>query len=1501
MVGEPSDETGIWVKRTYGILPKGSEVKTEVVDTKTYIDYGERTWTTGQTIRDILQNHLDANTQRYFNQLVSTVIETANLDITKANAFDEFSYTLFRYRKALEDLSPEAEGEYIDLFNQYANELPLKPQYVNPDGTIKIESIKSAISTIEESPPLIRYRVVDQTQDASKQVSKWVDWQKMQSPEYLEQIKDSEGKKVFRYRITGVQILDEGSGFDSKLTGFYKSTKTGKRHLRGKFGEGLKMSEAHLIRNGAKVKMRSAYHINEGENRDRVWQQRPYVGDDGTVKIKSIEIDIPQEQKMQSGSFTIIDIQAAIPEFQEEFIKNIDPRISNQGLAINCLAYSKIKYFYPIVKIDNSTKPLGVSLDADPNYQYVQDLRVGEGQRKSDQVLLFSYNFLDSNILTGRDRSELNNAMYSQIKRFWQEAESPLLLKELIRRSLLEGRDSSGVSPEFNALKTLINSDPCDLNAQARRTRSTVLEIMPEVLGIERGRKNVVVSDLQLSNPNNQMLLRTLEKKGYHIVNIANIVVDANYQKINEHHQGELEVYTLESLRKDIDSLVGRLDINDEKVRFVDTLYQSARNDLEMMIEKAGLDPIDNFDRNPVYLETVDPKTELPVELVFDEELKIFRLKIRPDLILAGLKNGKGIDYWQRRIQVEMLAAFKRNTPFPDRNTALQASQKGAMELLDLTLHAGMSDVDALPKQFNHRVEDQNEGTSIALFTEELKDINESLLAMEMFDIARKFQSPLSDLKMVSHILPKLPKIYQENIKRMLLNRIIVENGTVGFFTEQYTPEGNKVVFIKKNIDDIPVVATLGERKVYRAGGKLFVLQEIPDGSVIKMDEHHTYVAYRGKMLDFGYPFGEYEFNSSPLTLGNGCLSVEMPDYIEDFSEALEKLKNGLSKLIISPPEKDERKEMKRLNGIIETSLPVEYGVDEWDNPIRVFEDIVQNHIDAAPDGKVDLEYEVVRDGKRIWITESSLTDSDKIVGLKIMDKGGGYLPEGLGTMGNSSKKSPMFAGKYGEGIKMVSAAALRNGFSISFNSLGNYEGEHYRWTALAVTKDEELYIEGKRSKAKRVVFDFNSKKVGKVENETVYTSATILSLPDENEYDNSEWQKWLEVFDPRKKDEKGNGGLSRYVINLRKEKNPNVIDFGYMQILLDEPGAVYENGLLVKRGANLVAGYNVPEVVSTRDRNSYDEGKLSNYIGCAMRDCRDPRYPLRILGYLKAHYLDQMIKNPEFTWIREKDLNFSYVFLFDRGFMSGKPWWRYAYAKEMAGYLVHSDEALRDKIEAGEASLKYGFDKKRYLEEIERARMTLANIDHFPKDRLIQLSKSSYDSWAMVFPTTEDYAMRLAEQKIPVGTNTMRQLTRIVAESSFIIRQMIAKMQQYEERKITYASIIIEKPPSEIDSYREEIAKEEISKYLGFWSNEEELLKQGAVFVAPANSLYLGIATRDKIGLNERLLVEKDLLLRIVATTRHELLHKIFGIRDYTPEFVMLLLELVKTNIEST
>ena len=127
--------------RTYGQLPEGSQVNRTELNTYTRVEYGEKTWSTGQSVRDILQNHLDANTQVFFDTVVGTVIDVGEPTELKAKlereykvyAFDIFTYELFRYQKSWQHMSKESRQEMQTHLSQLAEGLPIKSVLLSTD------------------------------------------------------------------------------------------------------------------------------------------------------------------------------------------------------------------------------------------------------------------------------------------------------------------------------------------------------------------------------------------------------------------------------------------------------------------------------------------------------------------------------------------------------------------------------------------------------------------------------------------------------------------------------------------------------------------------------------------------------------------------------------------------------------------------------------------------------------------------------------------------------------------------------------------------------------------------------------------------------------------------------------------------------------------------------------------------------------------------------------------------------------------------------------------------------------------------------------------------------------------------------------------------------------------------------------------------------------------------------------------------------------------------
>lgn len=1497
-----------WQERTMGMFPEGTKIRSVHLDTHSKTEYGERTWTTGQTVRDILQNHLDANTQVFFEEIVSKVIDTedtAGLELVlsdpqRAKDFDEFTYGLYRYKKSLPDLSDETRIEFGKNLAELSRGLPIKQEFQDQTGILTIDQVDSAILEVQERPPQITYKIRD-TQNGSEE--KWVTLEDLSSPSYLEATDTGN----FRYEVTACKIEDEGKGFDSKLTAYYKSTKTGKRHLRGKFGEGTKMSEAHLVRNEASVKMRSVYQVNSGEGeRERLWQVRPFVGENGKVELKGVEVDTVSGTSDSSGSYTLINIKDAREDFAIEFRRNIDPRLP-EGIAANSLSFASERYHYPMGVMSKDWKrPVGVCVDRDNNYQYVQGLKVGEANGGYGEPI-FSYDFLDSSILKGRDRSELRESLSGQIKGFWYNADSPELMRELVTKIWLEGKEKNGTPPEFEALRDFIDYESRYLSPQEQRAQQILFDIIPELVDLREGEKHIFVSDYQSKNPENAALIRTLSTKGYRIIELQCTVVGKNIDNLNAHYGGGYELLTLESARAKASELVGNLDQEDERTLLAQEIYHAAHAKLSKLLESSGY-PLDKLQMvDPSFVETIDGGNQQPVELEWLQQEGKFRLVMRPELMRLGYDGDLGKDYWERYTTVFMLGSLDRKEPFPDQNTLLQHSQNTAQDLLNLSIKPGQRDFDALPERFNHITGTESNIEALDRFIDHLQKGEKQMAGWESLKKSRSLSLTPQELQQAYSELSALPSDYAQEVKRILEHRVVVEDEKI-YFDEQgrYGSSGN---IVEKELAELPIVGEWQGHNVVRIDERRFaVLIDIPDGSVVALDDHHKYVYYGDTILNFErFHFGNYQFQSYPAILEKNCVIVTV-DPEKQQEGLLFNIHEQLQTLEINSSDIGTNGELKQLSGTIDTPLPVEYGQSEWDNPIRVFQDIVQNHLDASSNRKsVTLQYEVQRSGQRAWVSEDAINENDVITGLTILDSGSGYSPNELGTMGNSSKKSPLFSGKYGEGQKMIAAAAARNGLQLFYSSVGSREQQQYRWTASVATRSEALVVEGKQTQTNRVIFQQEAKPL---EDNRLFTSSTTLRIPESaNQAQQVQWNEWVKIVDPRVKDERGNGGLGRYVIDLRRGENPNVIDLGYMRILLDEPGAIYENGLLISYektdSDRTVVGYDVPEVVNTRERNSYDRRKLETYIGHAIMECSDQRFSERLTTEFRDKYLSEAREKGEMPYVFQQDLNMGSVLMFDRGLNPSRPYWDQANRNILGGYVVHSDESLRKKIEFRRDDLSgkrgYVMDKEKGEKELEQLLATLANIRHIPKDRMLNVSEGYYDGWSKIFPTAESYITTLNQDAVTTTPETASALKDLVANSATFIKERIEPLLDGEgDESLSLNAIISGKRPANVDDWIVRVARDKSRDALQEWSDRAALeARQDSVFVAPVYAGYLGIAQRDRIGFNERLLVTED-QHEIAGVSRHELLHKIFGIRDYTPEFIMLLHKLSESGVSS-
>jgi hypothetical protein len=1497
-----------WQERTFGgALPETSRVQKIDVDTQNDLEHGERTWTTGQTVRDVLQNHLDACTQSYVDTLIENVLDIDALDAGKAtyaysdHNLNNFAYNLWLYRKGLEDLSPEGKVEMLNKLNGFSFGLPIRTDLLDIEGNIALEKLDQTITPVEEIPPQLTYNIKNV---ATGDVVRNVTLQELQSEQFA--AKDDSGN--FIWTINRIAIQDSGSGFDSKLTSLYKSTKAGKDHLRGKFGEGSKMSEIHLIRHNATIKMRSAYVV-EGDSinlrRMRVWQHRAHAqaetdqdNSDRTIRQKGIEIDIPFDSKKATGSIVTIDIENADEEFKSDFNKNVDPRLPT-GIGANCLEYSKIKYYYPMSSITSYTRPVGVSIEGNPDYQYVQGLKIGDSKLSTSfgSHPLFSYDFKDSNLLNGRDRNQLTDQMAGAIGDFWRNSENPELLDELVRRVFFT---QHGATPEGDSLIGMLESNLEDLHSSKLRTVQTLLTNIPSTLGLHEG-KNLLIATYELAKSENTQIIESLKAQGYKIIEIQGYISPLGRQRISEFHNGRFEIYDLEAVRERKESLNKNIHESDPRVERLAVVCEEAQIELNTLLDIAGIEPLDlEID----YLESLDNRTEKPVELYWDKDKSKFVLRIRPDMLLEGLKDGVGLEYWKNYIQIEMLGSSERAEPFPDKDSQYIYTQHLIDQVQQRTLTSQSEDMKRLPQDgFEHLEEVTAVEMLVGEFIDRLQNIEAQMAGWDLYNASREFLISFEGITELISKLDNVPTNYREQIEGILLRRVSLIGNEVGWCEKVFSDKSrNKynIVLHRKLINELESAGKLEDgRDVYVAGSQLIVPTEFPQDAVIKYLDNQ--LVFQGdNLLNFGkYKFERYKFDTYPLRVNNGCISYASSGSLD---QDIPNLQTAIESISISRVEKPKSREIKFLKEgktFIETPLPIEYGKDEWDNPVRVFQDIIQNHMDASPNSKVTQRFEVMRQGVRSWIDIGELRDDDELVGYQVADNGDGYSPNDLGIIGRSSKKSPFFAGKYGEGQKMISAAAVRNGLNLSFTSVGTHGDRNYRWVANVGTRQESVMVNGTPTNVARVVFDMEAKDVD-LERSRL-TSFTTLRLPDDSDEEaKKKWEEWKKIVDPRQKDERHNGGLSRYVINLR-ESNSNIIDLGYMRILLDEPGAVYENGLLISTKSDSSAvGYDVPEIVTTRERNSYDWSKFRRYVSHAVLECQDQRYPNALLEYFQRKYVLPNTLNAS-TYIQESDLQFPNIA--NEGIVQSRPIWVQAFKSIVGEKLIFSQPAieaqLKDFLRYREQNPNNG---PAYIEEIERFRRALANVRHLPSDRVLDIPEKAYKDFAALFPTVDQFAQSIIQQEVDANEVTLLKLADVIQGNIIVAREAIQQLRETHEGRLLINCILESCTPNKIysnletgNSYSDNRLDKNIQEWITRTSGDN---RASSVFVAPSTAGYMGLASNGKIGINENLLASDSDRSSLVETGRHEVAHHLFNQRDYTIEFMMALLITAKFNV---
>jgi hypothetical protein len=317
--------------------------------------------------------------------------------------------------------------------------------------------------------------------------------------------------------------------------------------------------------------------------------------------------------------------------------------------------------------------------------------------------------------------------------------------------------------------------------------------------------------------------------------------------------------------------------------------------------------------------------------------------------------------------------------------------------------------------------------------------------------------------------------------------------------------------------------------------------------------------------------------------------------------------------------------------------------------------------------------------------------------------------------------------------------------------------------------------------------------------------------------------------------------------------------------VLLNEPGAVYENGLRInpqaEKGRSLSFGYDVPEIVTTRERNSYDAARLERYMRHAISNISDPLLIEEILRKVA----DSDAKTP--------DLDIGSIM---SGSENAAPIWAGVAQKVWPNYVVYSSEQINDDI-YGDSYMPSMDDEEIRIRKRERAKRIKANMAHLDKSRVLDVPKKSYHGFSRLLATAESVINKMETEVLPAPPAVKKALSEVVAESAKIFADML------EEAKESLTEEQLKYFPLRKDQWLDE------------WNDSALIESRDAVAIAPLSSAFHGKFDKGVI-FNEALLLNLEGNRRQLAeTSLHEIAHVGSGHYDYTEEFVTLLYELAQ------
>jgi hypothetical protein len=1411
-------------------------------DTGTEMNYAELTWSNRQILCDSLQNNLDAETRKFVAELEHRHIPSAEEYIQRADADPRWRESYLNILHLLQTLAVRAG----DLEQVEKDRLIQKICDMADELGISIQGVDADHFQTSERPelPVLTYAVKDiETGKIIRNLSQ-------------DDLLQGVYANIEQFPLFEFKVEDSGSGYDVTKSVLYLPTKKGERFSRGMFGEGLKVNQAAIARiPGVNLRNHSQFETEDGSS--VAWVRHVYP-EENIVMQRGLHIDQKVGDSTGSGTtIRFVDYQ----DQNKELLETLDPRTTKVGEIAVEFAEHDFSYSLGITE-DGFVQP-GIALDGKPSVQYLQGLQVGT----SADSLLFSYDFQNRDIIAGRDRNHLQpRVMRETVKGFWREVRSPSLYREFLQRVILS--DSGMHAPEreafFDACKRLYDGQGTDQDDILLRELVTVLDLRPDLPNYIATRADGRVERVDLTKANIVLLKISCDKDEASLLrevlkkHCSDFIFIEPQEIIPERNAPNESAYTSEK------------EFTEKEQKFSEDLnrmFKEVSNELvplctafrESRGTTAIISPIIEYKRSRYadkvgfYVESTEGVRHITCYIPSNEKDD----EAVPDLNDSSIHREFEAKLFELHLAAIMLG---KGSFYSESSEYREYAQMSAQELLDhlssrSVLGSGVHDsLQPLYRQALVLQREQFRGK------ERKKTLDALVAEFQLYEReASELQcSPERILEIMNWCKGHSEIRGTSNLRTYLEGRVIVENLMATYV--EYTDTGAELKKVKLSEDKKSGVWN-GYSEYKLDNGYYVIPVETQDHAIFKILNDRMIAICDGVSVYIDTNACEVKsgtsIRSNQFRMDKGCIIS---------SDSLSDWEGNPSTFHTVAQERDPN-EASVETGTVKSPVTLEYISDHWSDPIRIFQDLGQNHMDA---GGLEERFLVMEGGEKVWVSSSKLGHS-KILGYELSDRGLGYSPSGIHTMGHTQKRNPFLTGKNGEGLKLASASAKKQGFDISFASFGfDNDGVEVVWQAKADTVDEKYIHDRKTNTAHRLVFDVKKEDRSILEDRSAFTQVVLPDDADEACF--YRWSTWMDCVDPRNKDELGNGGMRRYLL-VNEDSRGESDTVGPTTVLLERPGEIFENGTLIRTekqtDRRYTLGWNFPSITSTRERTHINEDMARAYIQYYFKNTTDEKVVERVLRSIKLNHISEY----DLQFAREERLStIADMAQQKHEKLDVNPNWALPDSGSYPSLALFQEKAK--KLYPGKILFSY--------EVARRKRISMeGSIQHIRPERRLNVSEDDYLVLRHIFPTMEDYMRDVQSSIIDIEAETLEPLRAVVGDEISRVEAAIDILEQDPK-----TASVLEYVLKVSNTTREQVT-ERLSKLLP----ENATGTAADVFLMADDSNADGLASTG-IGLKVSLLegVFGKRAGRMYGVIDHELAHKMLDTEDYTTEFILLL-----------